>query len=109
MALSLSPGTGGRDMATGTFECRTDAERQASGPAIAVGSEVPDLAPAAPAGRVPGPGEQQRTDRGRGRLRATWPEAVPTRVGAADVNRGRGGGARAGARSTGGGGAGGRW
>ena len=92
-------------MATGTFEYRTDAERQGIERAIAFIAEMHDLALTAPAGHVLDQCEQQATDRGRDLLRDTLQQAVQARLDAAEVKKGRRGGVRAGALSTKSGGA----
>ena len=87
-------------MATGTFAYRTDAERQVIERAIAFVAELHDLALTTPTGQVLDQCEQQATDRGRDRLRATLRQAVQSRSDAAELKTGRRGGARVGARST---------
>ena len=87
-------------MPTGTFEYRTEAERQAIERAIAFVAQMHDLALTAPSGQVLDQCEQQVTDRGRELLRDTLQEAVQARIDAVEVKKGRRGGARAGARST---------
>jgi hypothetical protein len=92
-------------MATGTFEYRTDAERRAIERAIAFVGEMHELALAAPSGQVLDQCEQQATERGRDLLRNTLQEAVQARIDSAEVKKGRRGAVRAGAPSTGSGGA----
>ncbi len=92
-------------MATGTFEYGTDSERKIIERAIAFADEMHALALTAPAGHVLDQCEQQATDRGRDLLRDLLQEAVQTRIGAAEVKKGRRGSARAGAPSTASGGA----
>ena len=92
-------------MSTGTFEYRTDAERKAIERAIAFVCEMHDLALVAPSGQVLDQCEQQAMDRGRDLLRDTLQEAVQARIEAAEVKKGRPGGAGVGARSTRSGGA----
>lgn len=92
-------------MATGTFEYRTEAERKSIERAIAFIAEMQDLALTAPAGQVLDLCEGQAVDGGRDLLRGLLQEAVQTRIGAAEVKKGRRGNARAGVRSTRSGGA----
>jgi hypothetical protein len=92
-------------MATGTFEYRTDAERQAIERAVAFVAEMHDLALTAPSGQVLDQCEQQAIGRGRDLLRDTLQQAVQTRIDAMEAKKGRRGDARAGAPSTKSGGA----
>jgi hypothetical protein len=87
-------------MPTGTFEYRTEAERQAIERAIAFVAQMHDLALTAPSGQVLDQCEQHVTDRGRELLRGTLQEAVQARIDAVEVKKGRRGGVRVGARST---------
>lgn len=92
-------------MATGMFEYRTEAERKAIERAIAFVAELHDLAGTAPSGHVLDRCEQQAVDAGRVLLRSTLQDAVQARIDAAESKTEPRGVVRAGARSTGSGGA----
>ena len=82
-------------MATGTYECRDEAERKAIERAIAFAAEMQALALAAPTGRVLDVCEQQAIDGGRALLRDLLQGAVQSRIDAAEQKKGRPGTARA--------------